>query len=279
MQGFFQVFLITLIGLFQSPKDLVITEIDSSQSLFHYQDSLSRLGYKIYNEAGESERLSANFEFVRTLVQSLKTKNSFDFPFDSLKMISILKSPDEKFRVFSWHVPLSDGSFLYYGSIQFKTSDGELKLVPLLDKTFEIPDPERTITSNQDWYGAQYYEIIPYNSQYILLGWKGHTPEIAQKVIEILKFDDQQQVILGDNIWEGKELSDNTRMIFSYSNMVSMHLSYRTESHKIVFDNLAPSDPQHDGDFKFYGPDFTFNSLKLVDGKLRLIENINFEDP
>lgn len=250
-----------------------------TDSLKIYQDSLQALGKKIYNEPAESNRLSANFQFVRTLVQALKIKNSFAFPFESLDMISVLKSPDENFRIFSWHVPLSDGSFLYYGSIQFNTEDGNLKLLPLLDKTFEISQVEEAITTNENWYGAQYYEIVPFEGKYILLGWKGHTPEVSQKVIEILNIDQNNQITLGSKDFSGQNLENKARIIFSFSQMVSMYLKYHPNQKQIVFDNLNPSDPNQVGNFKFYGPDFTFNSLSIQNGKLTWVGNINFEDP
>ena len=155
----------------------------------HWEDSLVKLGYTLYQNPSEPERLKANFDFVQTLVQALKTPNSFYYSFETLNMISNLVAPDSSFRLFSWHVPLNDGSFLYYGAIQKNTKDGKLILFPLLDQTFEIHSPSSTITSNKQWYGSQYYEIIPFNKSYLLLGWKGHSSEITQKIIEVLAFE------------------------------------------------------------------------------------------
>src|SRR5690606_34608161 len=123
------------------------------------------------------------------------------YPFDSLDMVSILDAPDSSFRVFSWHIQLNDGSYLYYGTIQLNTPDGSLELYPLLDKTYEITAPEEVVTDPDNWYGAQYYRIIPLNDAYVLLGWKGHTPYITQKVIEVLRFT-ETGVQLGKPVFE-----------------------------------------------------------------------------
>src|SRR5690606_17904102 len=133
------------------------------------------------------------------LVSALQTPHSYDFPFDSLNMVSLLRSPDDAFRIFTWHLPLNDGSYLYYGTIQLNTPDGRLQMFPLLDRTYEIATPETAVTGVQNWYGAQYYRIIPFNGDYVLLGWKGYTPHVTQKVIEILRF-------AGDGVQLGKAI-------------------------------------------------------------------------
>src|SRR3546814_16711163 len=71
-------------------------------------------------------------------------------------MVSILDAPDDRFRIFSWHIPLNDGSYLYYGTIQLNTPDGSLKMYPLLDKTYEITEPEQAVTAPDNWYGPPY---------------------------------------------------------------------------------------------------------------------------
>ena len=86
------------------------------QEIRKLEDSLTKLGYAMYNEPSEPERLAANFTFVKTLVSALKVPYSYTFPFDSLGMVSILNAPDDRFRIFSWHIQLNDGSYLYYGT-------------------------------------------------------------------------------------------------------------------------------------------------------------------
>ena len=117
------------------------------QEIRKLEDSLTKLGYAMYNEPSEPERLAANFTFVKTLVSALKVPYSYTFPFDSLGMVSILNAPDDRFRIFSWHIQLNDGSYLYYGTIQVNTPDGSLKMYPLLDKTFGIEAPEHAVTT------------------------------------------------------------------------------------------------------------------------------------
>lgn len=237
------------------------------------QDSLAELGYTMYNEPSEPERLEANFTFVKTLVTALKVPYSYAFPFDSLTMVSILKSPDDSFRIFSWHVQLNDGSYLYYGTIQLNTPDGRLKMYPLLDKTYEIAAPDQAVMAPDSWYGTQYYRIIPLDGAFVLLGWKGYTPYMTQKVIEVLQLT-PKGVQLGKPIFDTEIPGMQTRAIYRYNRNASMYLDYDAAENRIVFDHLAPPDEQLQGQYEQYGPDFTYDAWQLENGRLVLVSDV-----
>ena len=240
-----------------------------------WQDSLVALGNQVFQNPSEAERIDKNFAFVKTLVSSLKEPNSYFYAFEKLKFISILKPADNSFRIFSWNVPLQDGSYLYYGAIQFKS--GSLKLTPLLDKTFEIADPNKDIVTSQNWYGAQYYEIIPLKpNQYILLGWKGHHAEYTKKVIDIINID-KDQVTFGAPIFSDD--SQLVRKIFSYTRQATMLLKYNETNNVIEFDHIAPANPSLKDNYKYYGPDMTHDAYAIGDGKLIFKENIKLSNP
>ena len=242
------------------------------------EDSLARLGYIMYNEPSEPERLDANFTFVKTLVSALKAPQSFTYPFDSLDMVSILDAPDHRFRIFSWHLPLNDGSYLYYGAIQMNTSDGSLKLYPLLDKTYEIGAPEETVTAPDNWYGAQYYRIVGLDGAYVLLGWKGYTPYVTQKVIEVLEFSNDD-VRLGKPVFDDGAGERSVRAIYRYSKNASMYLDYDASESRIILDHLAPADPRQEGEYEQYGPDLTYDAWQLQGGRLELVPDVPMVNP
>lgn len=272
--------MIGLVGWLMSAK----AQPEERGALEALQDSLAKLGYVIYNEPSEPERLKANFAFVKTLVSALKTPYSYRFEFDSLTMVSVLRSPDDLFRIFTWHVPLNDGSYLYYGTIQLNTPDGQLKMYPLLDKTYEIASPETAITTSANWYGAQYYRIIPLNTQYVLLGWKGHSARVTQKVIEVLELTDDG-VRLGGPIFHsnpsdpGGPATGQVRMIYRYSRNASMFMDYEQAENRIVFDHLAPPDVQDEGQYERYGPDMTYDAWQLQGSTLVLAPDIPMKNP
>ncbi|HEY1061999.1 MAG TPA: hypothetical protein VGE44_09955 [Daejeonella sp.] len=267
----------------------------NKQTMLNLQDSLQILSYKMINDSIEPERYNANYKFIKTLVNTLKTPYSFNFSFDSLKTISIQSSPDKRFRIFSWHVMNNDGSYRYYGTIQMNNPDGKLQMFPLVDYTPAIKNIADTVTTPDKWYGAQYYRIIsvlnnvqtPY---YVLLGWKGNTVKSTKKVIEILYFRDGK-AYFGMSVFDGdKEQPFKKRAIFEYDRRASMVLNYEPSISTVVFDHLAPPDPKLKGRFELYGPDFSYDGYRLVNGRWKFVQDLelkntptdqddNFNDP
>jgi len=240
-----------------------------------WQDSLATIGWAMYNLQGQEERMVKNAAFVKTLVSALKEPHSYGYDFKKLDMVSVLRAPGDDFRIFSWHIPLNDGSYLYYGAIQSKTLDGSLKLVPLLDKTFEIKEPETEELTADRWYGAQYYAIVPLGQNYALLGWKGHGPDYSKKVIEILR-PENGAFRMGRAVF-----SDNPKMmrrVFNFVKGVSMYLKWHPEKKRIIFDHITVAEPGLEGDFRHYGPDLTFDAYQISEGRLRHITDLTFQD-
>lgn len=241
-----------------------------------FQDSLIKIANVVYKSQSDEIKLSENGKFVKTLVEALKEPNSFSYPFDSLKTVSVIESPDHVFRTLSWYVQLENGTYRYYGTIQMNNKGG-LKLFPLIDQTDNISDPNQ-ITTNLKWFGARYYEIIPVTTSgrlpyYVLLGWKGNSPETTKKIIEILSFD-KTNANFGMPVFEGKELKGKNRVIFEYNKQNAMVLKTDKEAGLIVFDHLAPIDPEMKGKFQFYVSDGDTDAFKVIGGKLKLQENV-----
>jgi len=253
-----------------------------SEVLNKYQDSLLKITRTLFSAPDNAARFSQNANFIRTLVTALKTPSSFDFAFDSLQTISVVKSPDNTFRIFSWYVPTVEGTYRFFGTIQMATKDGKLKLYPLIDETDQIKD-NNMITTGKQWYGARYYEIIPLvvsgqSTSYVLLGWKGHTNKTSKKVIEVLTFKNED-LQLGKAIFQGSKNTEvKNRIVFEYNKLNSMTLRLDKKEQMIVFDHLAPFDPNMEGNFEYYASDSSFDGYRLVGNQLKLIENIELKN-
>src|SRR4051812_35085011 len=72
------------------------------------EDSMKVYGRKMILERTASQRFIADSVFIRMLVRSLKTPNSFNYPFDSLQTVSHIYAPDSTFRIFSWQFTRDD---------------------------------------------------------------------------------------------------------------------------------------------------------------------------
>jgi len=243
-----------------------------------YEDSLAVLGKKFINNEVDLERINANHAFIKLLVSALKMPNSFLYPFDSVKTVKIINSPDNRFRIITWPILYDDGSYRFYGAIQVNTG-GSLKMYPLNDYSAHIKNPEDTVTDNLKWYGAEYYRIIPVYAPklyYVLLGWKGFTAKSTKKVIEVLSFKDDKPEF-------GLPIFDATgktrkRVIFEYTRQASMFLQYEPKDNLIVFDHLSPPDPKLKNEKDTYGPDLTYDGFKLKNGQWFYMENLDMRN-
>ncbi|MEN0055365.1 MAG: hypothetical protein AAGC65_16940 [Mucilaginibacter sp.] len=243
-----------------------------------YQDSLASLGKIFINNENDLERKNANYQFIKTLVSALKISNSFLFPFDSVKSISIINSPDNRFRIMSWHVVNQDGSYRFYGTIQLNTG-GPLKMFPLEDYSPLLKNPEDSVTDNRKWYGAQYYKIVPVYAQkpyYVLIGWKGNTVKSTKKVIEVLSFSNDKPVF-GMPVFDGNGKS-RKRVVFEYTRQASMLLRYLPEQNLIVFDHLVPPDPKMKDQHEMFGPDLSYDGYKLKNGRWVYQDNLDMRN-
>ena len=247
-----------------------------------YQDSLQNLSNFTFEAKNNNERFALNAAFIKTLVNSLKTPHSFHYNFDSLQKVSILKSPDNSFRLFTWYLPVDDGSYRFFGAIQIASTDGKLKLYPLIDNTEQIKDVN-AVTGTKSWYGARYYEIVPVivsgrQPYYVLVGWKGNNAKTSKKVIDVLSFE-KGEPVFGKAVFDGlKGSSVKNRVVFEYNKLNSMTLTMDRSVNMIVFDHLAPFTADMEGNFEYYASDLSFDAYKITNGRLKLVENVELKN-
>ncbi|MCC8407661.1 hypothetical protein LJ707_01885 [Mucilaginibacter sp. UR6-1] len=243
-------------------------------------DSLKHLGQKLVNDPDDMERKNANYQFIRTLVAALKVPNSFNYSFDSVKAVSVINAPDNRFRIFSWHIVNEDGSYRFYGTVQINTG-GPLKMFPLEDYSPLLKNPEDSVTDNRTWYGAQYYKIAAVKSgatpYYVLLGWKGNTVKSTKKVIEVISFNRNGQPVFGAPVFDGNGKT-RKRVVFEYARQASMLLRYIPEENIIVFDHLSPPDQRSAGKPETFGPDLSYDAYRLNNGKWKYAENLDMRN-
>ena len=136
-------------------------------SLRIYFDSLAK-------QKDDSLKFKLNDKILETFQRILSNNESFDYVF-TLRHIGILKSPDNVFKIYNWNVSLNDGTYQYFGFIQyFQKKSKQFLIYKLYDKSDEIDRPEIAHLTNLNWFGALYYEIILKKSgkqnYYTLLG-------------------------------------------------------------------------------------------------------------
>lgn len=269
--------MLLLIGM--APFAAVAQHTDNAglKQLKFYEDSLKKLARILVDNDNALERKNANYTFIKTLVGVLKTPDSFHYPFDSLKNISIVNAPDNKFRILAWHIMNDDGSYRFYGAVQMNTVN--LQLFPLEDYSPLLKNAEDSVTDNRKWYGAQYYKIIEVTAAtpyYVLLGWKGNTIRSTKKVIDALSFKNGKPQF-GLPVFDGNNKT-RSRVIFEYTRQASMVLRYTHQQHLIVFDHLSPPEPKLKGKPETYGPDMTYSGYRLKAGRWIYTDNLDMRN-
>jgi len=262
---------------------VVLLAQKDNDMLKHYQDSIKKCFSEIISTSNDSVKVNNNNRIIYYFEKILDSKESFIFPFDSLKNMGIFTSPDKKFRLYNWNIQFANGEFEYSGFLQ--VNDEELKTMlvfPLIDKSKEIKNPEHETTTNENWFGALYYQIIMIKEKnttyYTLLGWDGNNDFTNRKIIEVLYFTDDGKPKFGKNIFKLED-ERKKRIIFEYSYLASMALNFNEKLNMIIYDHLAPSSSRLEGQYQYYGPDFSYDGLYFKNGKWNEEKNIDVRNP
>ncbi|MEZ4930672.1 MAG: hypothetical protein R2788_00895 [Saprospiraceae bacterium] len=247
-----------------SPDDLPIME--------QLEDTLGLLGFLIINDSLPEHRFGATKKMIPTLVKALKIKNSFSYPFEQLRTVSILYPPDSTFRVFTWQLYVDVDDYRYYGAIQMNTS--ELKLFPLIDRSRQVESEEYDILSPDQWYGALYYNIkqfdTPNGKDYLLFGFNGYSLFNKKKLIDVLHFENGNAqfgapVFIQEDSETGAQTIRN-RIVKEYSAEGTFQMNYDATFEKIIFDHLVEMGGSYNQGLAAV-PDGTYEGYILKDGK------------
>lgn len=208
---------------------------------------LQKLASLIQQDTIVKNRLTADSLFTRALVQVLKNPYSFNYTFDSLIAIKHLRSPDDRFKFFTWQIELGDGTYRQRGAIQLPSQDGQLKLLPFFDNSDFIQNNTIGVFDRKKWIGAIYYDIIPitYHGEtiYTLLGFDENNTSVSKKVIEVLRFENEEPILGGDFF---KFPSDPTypigqvdRFVYTYKKGSNAMIKYEKLQRRIIISELA----------------------------------------
>ncbi len=227
----------------------------------------------------DDERLKRNQLFLDNLRQSLYTAGAFEHPFSGLNMCT-KTSPDKSFRLFNWNVPMRNGAERYFCLVmRWNKSKKMATVLQLEDLSEEIDKPETKTLNPQKWYGALYYDIVPFKKggkkHYLLLGWDGYSNIMNRKMVDVMSFT-SKSIKFGAPVFKLNKTTQR-RLIYSYAEDLTMTLKYQEKNKRFVLDHLAPKNPTLEGQFQFYMPDASFDAFNFKKGKWILEKNINFQ--
>ena len=265
--GFFFFLGLAFTGIAQDKKHFSETDL---AFLSEIEDTLGLLAFAVVNDSLPEYRFGACRELIPALVRALKTKNSFHYPFEQLKSISIQYPADSTFRVFTWQLYVDVNDYRYFGAIQMNTE--ELQLFPLRDRSFEVENPENASLNPEQWYGALYYNIkevdSPMGRYYLLFGFDGNEFFRKKKLVEVLSFSEGKPIFGAPvflNTEDQNKPREKNRLVVEYTADASIRLNYDELYEMIIFDHLIPMNGQY-GEGMTFIPDGSYEGYKLEKG-------------
>jgi len=245
------------------------------------EDSLKVYAKDLAIDSFSNNRMRSDSFFIRVLRRSLDVKNSFYFPFDSVRGIGKVYAPDSTFRIITWSLFYNEDICQQRGVIQFRTADGSPKWVPLLDYSQLTPYPEDSVRDNKHWIGAIYYNIIQtkYNNKnyYTLFGYDPNTMRSNKKWIEVLTFDANRMPVFGGKYFSFEKDSvkrhDAYRYAIEYKKEASTTVNYDDELKLILVDHLV-SETEEPELPQTLVPDGDYEGFKWVNGKWLHIDKV-----
>ena len=271
-----------LLILFFATSTISAQQISTADKIFllKKEDSLKIVGLKIVQGRDASDRFFADSAFTRIFVRALRTKYSFNHPFDSIINISKLYAPDSSFKIFTWQLIINENIIRQHGAIQMKTADGSFKVFPLIDKSDIILNQTDSISDNNGWMGAVYYKIIQKKYQgesfYTLLGFDENNIKSDKKIMDILQFvngkpvfGNQLFVIENSNQFHKKM----ARYILEYKKEAAARLTFDEDLGAVVFDELTSESNTPNKKWTLV-PDGEYNGFLWKNGKWVLTTNL-----
>lgn len=250
------------------------------------EDTLSEYAMYLNTDSLTEDRMVSDSIFTKVLVRALQVKNSFYYPFDSVRGVSKLYAPDTSFRIFSWVISYDDYYYRQRGAIQMRTPDGSLKLFPLRDFSEFTDKPEDSVRTPKNWIGAMYYNMIrtthngkPY---YTLFGFDNNGAMSSMKWIEVLHFNEKKEPVFGGPFFTYEKDSipkkPQYRVSMEFKKGARVLSDYIPDLGMILVDHLIsdPTNPDNvDEGLKWtYVPDGDHEGYKWENGKWVHIEKV-----
>ncbi len=232
----------------------------------------------VTDKPGERERI--NNKIITILSKTLRLEESFHYPFDSLSSLGKITASDDMLRIYTWNFPVSPINYKYYGFLQYRGNDsGEVSLHFLNPAETSREDLEQEQFSAENWYGALYYQVHAVNylddTIYTLMGFDFNHVYTSIKIIDVLSFNDGLPVF-GAPIFQFGRVIKN-RVVFEYSSRAVMFMRYVPERDMIIYDHLSPSSPRFEGQYRYYGPDFSYDGFRFDNGKWIHVPDIEWK--
>jgi len=225
---------------------------------------LMRLYDRILFTSSDAEKERLNDSIILIIDGYAASDSVFSHKFSSLRFLGQSASSDSRVKLITWNLMLRDGTNRYFCYLIRKMKKGNSNKVTKLTGEYKVEEiaTDRSYTAG-DWYGALYYAIAPCKKDYILLGLDFGSTMVSRKIIEVLSFTPEGEVVFGKDIFV-RENEKKLREVIEYS--AESIVSLRFNSPRIiVFDHLD-SFSTGDGDSESLGAGRSFDGYVYKKG-------------
>jgi hypothetical protein len=261
---------------------------DSSLYVFKQAEKeLFEIQKQAFHSRKEADRIEGNKKFIAAWDHIVSNPNILNYPFETLKDISVLVPKDKKFMIITWNLHRDDGTHAFFGYLLVNNSKRikkgfmkhetveEYEYFRLLDRSATVKSPENYIGSPEKWFGMLYTQLVECDGFYTLIGWDGNDKLTQRKFVDVLYFRANGDPVFGKDVFKFPRKNPK-RLMFEYSSEVTMSLKYNEKRDLILFHHLVPRerDGAMENQYQFYGPDAQFDALQLKHDKWVLLENV-----
>ena len=134
--------------------------------------------------------------------------------------------------------------------MQLPGNNGQLKLLPFFDNSDFVQNNTLGVYDRKKWIGAIYYDIIPlqYNGTtiYTLLGFDENNTSVSKKIIEVLRFENEEPILGGDFFKFPADpaypLGTVDRFIYTFKKGSNAIIKYEKLQNRIIISELASTE-------------------------------------
>lgn len=264
---------IVLLSAIASPAQ---EQKDTSLYIFRNAEAeLADLLAKAFRSKNEKERIEGNRELIAVWDRIVADPRILRYSFEKLKTdISILSPRDNKFKLITWNLHRDDGTHAYFGFLLVNNSkrvkkgflryetEQTYEYFKLSDKSSTVKYPESHVGTPDKWFGMLYTQLVECGDYYTLIGWDGNNKLTQRKFVDVLYFRSNGTPVFGKDVFKFPRKNPK-RMMFEWSQEVSMSVKYVEKRDLILISNLSPNQRNGvlEGQYQYYGPDGDFNAL------------------
>ncbi len=240
-------------------------------------ESLQELFESIMETKDNEERVRLNDSIINIIDKYVESEGVLDHKFTDLRYLGQILSSDSKLKIINWNLALTDGTNKYYCYIIRKEKRRDPnRIYKLTGVNMDEPPGADKTYSAENWYGALYYDVKPFrhkrNRYYVLLGLDYTNLNISTKLIDILTFTDEGEIIFGkDSFSREGEKKYRELLIYSADGVVTLRFNGRKS---IIFNHLVPVSQYRQDTPGYYVPEYSFDSYFLKKDMWIFEENI-----